>query len=110
MILPRALHLMLALKRFPFMLDFEVQRCSRHCSQTQRELKPGETVYSVLLSRGAEIVRLDYSADAWPGPPEESIGWWKSVVPDTNGNRVQWAPNDVMLHYFEQLEAREDQQ
>ena len=69
------------------MLDFEINRCSRRCSHSDRELKAGEPVYSVLVSRGAQVVRLDYASESWPGPPEESIGWWKSVVPDANGAR-----------------------
>lgn len=75
-------------------------------------MKPGEPVYSVLVGRGSSVVRMDYSTEAWSGPPtaEETIGWWKSVVPDANGPKVHWAPNDVMLNFFEQLEERPDQQ
>ncbi|MEX2175413.1 MAG: hypothetical protein WD872_13710 [Pirellulaceae bacterium] len=85
------------------MIDFEVQRCSRRCSATDRELKDGETCYSVLVSEGASVVRRDYSAEAWPGPPEKALGWWKSTVVDPNIGRLAWAPNDVMLNYFERL-------
>lgn len=92
------------------MLDFEVHRCSRRCSRTDRELRTGEPVYSALVARGAQVVRLDYAHEAWTGPPADSIGWWKSVVPDAGGPKVHWAPNDVMLHYFEQLEDVADQQ
>ena len=85
------------------MLDFDIQRCSRRCSVTDRELKNGETCYSVLVPQGGEVVRLDYSAEAWPGPPASAIGWWQSVVVDPNAGRPHWAPNDVMLNYFERL-------
>jgi hypothetical protein len=85
------------------MLDFDIQRCSRRCSVTDRELKNGETCYSALVPQGGEVARLDYSAEAWPGPPENAIGWWKSTVVDPNQGRPHWAPNDVMLNYFERL-------
>ena len=39
------------------------------------------------------------------GPPEGTIGWWKSQVPDSHSTKMHWAPNDVILHYFEQLEG-----
>jgi hypothetical protein len=29
-------------------------------------------------------------------------------MPDANARKVNWAPNDVMLHYFEQLSEQED--
>ena len=31
------------------MLDFDVQRCTRRCSGSDRELKAGEWVYSALV-------------------------------------------------------------
>jgi hypothetical protein len=85
------------------MLDYEIQRCSRRCSATDRELKDGETCYSVLTAEAGQVVRRDYSAEAWPGPPEGAIGWWKSTVVDPHAGRPHWAPNDVMLSYFERL-------
>ena len=87
------------------MMDYEVQRFTRHCAATGRELQPGETFYSVLVPEGAQIRRLDYSAEAWQGPPPKAIGWWKSQVPGQHTPRIHWAPNDVLLDYFEQLEA-----
>ena len=91
-------------------MDYEVQRCTRHCHGSGRELAPGEEFYSVLVAEGAELQRYDYAADAWPGPPEGTIGWWKSNMPDRSAGKKHWAPNDVMLQFFEQLEARADKQ
>jgi hypothetical protein len=88
------------------MLDFDVQRCTRRCSGSDRELKAGEWVYSALVPRGAQVVRLDFAPEAWKGPPENAIGWWKGRVPDGGNQRTAWAPNDVMLDYFEHLENR----
>lgn len=85
------------------MIDFEIQRCSRRCSVTDRELRTGETCYSVLVPAGGDVVRRDFSAEAWQGPPDEAIGWWRATVVDPNDGRLHWAPNDVMLHYFERL-------
>ena len=68
---------------------------------------PGNEFYSVLVARGAEVVRLDYAVEAWQGPPEDALGWWRSEVPDPKARQIGWAPNDVMLHYFEQLQDQE---
>jgi len=86
------------------MLDFEVQRFTRRCRQTDRQLEPGDVFYSVLVADGAKVVRRDYSEEAWEGPSEGTIGWWKSQVPDIHSTKMHWAPNDVILHYFEQLQ------
>jgi len=92
-------------------MDYEVQRCTRHCAATGRELRPGEDVFSVLVSEGGKLVRHDYAAEAWEGPPEDAVGWWKSQIPRPDAKRLHWAPNDVMLQFFEDLEeqpARQD--
>ncbi len=90
------------------MLDFEVQRCTRRCAKTDRELRPGEWFYSVLVSEDSVIVRHDYCTDAWEEPPEDAVGWWKSQMPEANARRANWAPNDVMLDYFQQLDGQTD--
>lgn len=85
-------------------MDYEVKRCTRRCATTDREFSPGEEFYSALIAEGADVHRCDYSLEAWEGPPQGSIGWWKSQMPSPTANRLHWAPNDVMLHFFEQLE------
>jgi hypothetical protein len=85
------------------MIDYDIQRCSRRCAATDRELKDGETCFSVLVPEGAAVVRRDYAAEAWHGPPENALGWWKTTVVDPYAGRPHWAPSDVMLNYFDRL-------
>ena len=91
-------------------MDYEVQRCTRHCAATGRELQPGEDVFSVLRSEGGRLIRYDYSAEAWKGPLEAAVGWWKSQIPRPDAKRLHWAPNDVMLQFFEDLEQQPTRQ
>jgi hypothetical protein len=83
-------------------VDYQVHRCTRHCAVSGREIQPGETFYSTLVVRGADVVRQDYAADAWSGPPEGVLGWWQSTLPTSDAKRVRWAPNDVMLDLVEE--------
>jgi hypothetical protein len=92
------------------MIDYEVQRCTRHCAETGRELQPGEVFYSTLRSEGSQVVRHDYSAEAWHGPPEGVLGWWKSHMPERHAKKLHLAPNDVMLELLESLEDQAEQQ
>ncbi|MEX2140032.1 MAG: hypothetical protein WD894_12275 [Pirellulales bacterium] len=82
-------------------MDYDIHRSTRHCAKTGRELKPGETFYSVLTTSGAEVVREDFSNEAWEGPPDNALGWWKSHLPSSDARKMHWAPNDVMLDLFE---------
>jgi hypothetical protein len=90
------------------MFDFDIQRCTRKCFATERELRAGEHYYSVLVQQGADVIRRDYAESAWQGPPEGTIGVWKSQMPGAGNKKLHWAPNDVMLHYFEQLAEIEE--
>ena len=87
------------------MFDFQIQKSSPACHSSQHKFAPGEVFYSVLLSAGADVIRHDFCQDAWTGPPEGTIGWWKSTMPDDEQNKLNLAPNEVMLQYFEQLHA-----
>jgi hypothetical protein len=91
-------------------VDYEVQRCSRHCAATGRELVEGETFYSVLLAKGPELERVDYSVEAWPGAPAEALGWWKSRMPTREERKAQMAPSDVLLEIFTGLVDEADKQ
>ncbi len=90
------------------MLDFEVQKCTRKCAKTDRELKAGETFFSMLVAEGGDVIRQDFCEEAWEGPTSESIGWWKSQMPSPSTQKMHWAPQDVMLHFFEQLDDQSD--
>ena len=86
-------------------MDYDVQRFTRHCAVTGRELAPGEEFYTALVVDGADVRRLDYAAAAWQGPPDRTLGWWKSRVPKHQGHRPRLAPNDALLEMFVGLDG-----
>jgi len=87
-------------------MDFEVQRCTRVCATSGRQLQPGEWFYSVLTVSGADVERHDFGAEVWQGPPTGALGWWKAQMPEANARKINWAPNDVMLHLLEEMETQ----
>lgn len=84
------------------MIEFDIQRCTRHCAVTGRELKPGEVFYSILLPDGDGWRRIDYSPEAWHGPPDGCIAWWRTQMPSADQKR-RWAPGEVMIRCLERL-------
>jgi len=88
------------------LLEYEVKSCSRCCSATQNTLKPGDAFFSVLELQGDNFLRHDYSVEAWPGPPEDCLGWWRSRVPTGDESKPKLAPVDVMLNLFAALDER----
>lgn len=84
------------------LLDFEVRTCTRVCADTGKSLEPGDVYFSVLQVEEAETVRHDYSAEAWQGPPEGNLGWWRSRVP-VRDEAPKLAPAEVLLNLFSSL-------
>jgi hypothetical protein len=87
------------------LMDYEIQRFTRHCAVTGRELAPGAEFYTALVAAGAELKRIDYSIEAWRGPPEGALACWKSHVPAPDARRPRMAPNEVLLELFAGLEG-----
>ena len=63
------------------MTPYQIQGPARKCAGTGRELKAGESIYSVLVDEGGLFVRRDYSVDAWSAPPEGAIACRRGHVP-----------------------------
>ena len=85
-------------------MDYDIHRAARHCTATGRELAEGEAFYSVLVPEQSGWKRLDYSTEAWTGPPAEgAVGWWKSRMPSRESRKARMAPNDVLVEYFQAL-------
>jgi hypothetical protein len=84
------------------MIEFDFKRPTRRCSQTENEIGPGDVFYSALIEGGdGELVRKDYAAEVWQGPPEDCIGWWRSRIPTLDKGRIYWAPRGVLMAFFE---------
>jgi hypothetical protein len=90
-------------------MDYDIQRCTRHCAATGRELAEGEWFFSVLVRTEGAVTRLDYALEAWNGPPAEAIACWKSRMPTREHRRARMAPSEVLLHLFEELGNKPDQ-
>lgn len=89
-------------------MEYDVQKCTRRCAVSGRELQEGETFFSVLVAEGPAVGRRDFAPDAWQGPPEGALGWWKSKVPTRESRRARMAPSEVLLELFHELEDHVD--
>lgn len=92
------------------MIDFEVQRATRRCAASDREFRPGEAYYSLLVEEGGHVVRRDYAASAWPGPPADAIGWWRATLPESSGAGHKMAPNDIALELFDRWSTQSNKE
>ena len=88
------------------MLNFDIRRTTRRCAKTERPFARGESYIWAILEEEEAWERCDFSLEAWEGPPEHCVAWWKNRLPERDAGKVYWAPNDVLLSYFEGLQDR----
>ncbi len=84
-------------------MDLKLQRPGSVCQGTAAAFAPGDTIYSALVREGGSLVRRDWSAAAWPEPPDGTLAWWRSIVPEPEEKGVQLAPVDILLDTLEAL-------
>ena len=84
-------------------MDYQIQPNSRRCAITGKELQPGERFYSALLEENRQLVRKDYSQEAWQGPPSGAAFFWTGrVVADTEKLKPRF-DDDLLEDCFERL-------
>ncbi len=78
----------------------------KRCFATGQAFVPGQQVISELIERAdGSLERRDYLPEAYPGPREETIGYWHTRVPDA-AERKQVSTDDL-FDYFERLYEQE---
>ncbi len=92
------------------MIDFEIQRATRRCAATDREFRPGEVYYSLLVEDAGQVIRRDFAASAWPGPPANAVGWWRATLPESSGTGHKMAPNEIALELFDRWSIQSGQE
>ncbi len=90
-------------------MEYDIAPFSRQCAQSGRELRPGDCYYSVVVDQPGGWKRLDYGEEAWTGPPSDCVAWWKSRIEPETAARRRWAPNDVLLQFFDRWADQPDQ-
>lgn len=88
-------------------MSYRVKSMGKTCAGTGEPLVPGTRVHSVLVDRGHEQVRLDFSEAGWNGPPEGTIGHWKCIVPEPVASGPKPLDTEAMFRFFE--DSAEDQ-
>lgn len=88
--------------------EFKVARCSRKCFAQGRPLRDGEWFYSVVIEDGEDLTRREYSAEAWTGPPEGTVGWWKGRMPLAGARKLVLAPDPVLVDVLRGLDDSEN--
>lgn len=90
-------------------MDLKLHRPQATCATTGRTFVPGELFYSAVVRGRGAVERLDIAAEAWQGPPEGSLAWWRSRYPQAGVTGPTLAPVDALLDALEHLEQEDDE-
>jgi hypothetical protein len=90
-------------------MDLKLHRPNGSCGKSGRGFVPGELFYSALVRSKGALERIDICAEAWGGPPEQSLAWWKSLYPAADSTGSTLAPVEVLLDVLEQLDGQPDE-
>ena len=88
-------------------MQHEVGKHTHRCQATGREIRPGESDYSVLMETPTGPERRDYSVEGWTGPPEGTVGYWKGKLADEPPPppKPKEIPLETMVELFDRLES-----
>lgn len=84
-------------------MDYNVKPLGRTCSASGQPLAPGSSCYSVLVLENGDLVRVDYSSEAWSGPPENAVAHWRVDAPEAKPVQSNPLDPDSLFEYFERL-------
>ena len=92
------------------MESFDFRSPSKICSIAERNLRPGEEFYSILVEQeNGDVIRREIAAENWTAAPENCFAWWKTTMPSNESGKVYWAPRAVMLAFFDHVRQQPGQ-
>jgi len=83
--------------------QWELGSRTGQCSTSGKSLAEGEEFYAVLFDEGATFRRVEYSLDAWDGPPDGAYCFFKTRVPVKEKKKRLLVDNEILLNFFQRL-------
>jgi hypothetical protein len=84
-------------------MEYEIDANTRRCALSGKELAPGDRFYSVLVDDHGKLIRKDYSASAWQGPPKGAFSFWSGRVSEQEAGRLPGIDDDLLIDCLERL-------
>ncbi|MDO5579597.1 MAG: hypothetical protein Q4G69_00540 [Planctomycetia bacterium] len=91
-------------------MDADIPKCTKVCFETKKPLKEGDRYFSILIEGDGELVRQDYSAEAWEKRKNQKdyLCFWSGTISGNHDPKIRLAPNDILLNLFDELEEQPD--
>lgn len=90
------------------MIEYDVSKSAGTCCVTGRAINEDEVFYSALIETSEGFERRDYTEQAWQGPPEGALCFFKTRMPKKQEARRTFVDDDVLINFFQRLEGADD--
>ncbi len=90
------------------MTDFSIAPPTRHCTLTGRTLAVGERFVAALIDTDGTYTRHDYALDAWPGPPANTVAFWRGKVAESHAKAKPAYNDELLAEWFQHLGTATD--
>lgn len=84
-------------------MEFNIRPAAKCCAKTGQPFRSGDVCWSILIEKDGQMVRQDFSSEAWEGPPPEAIGHWRSLIATSTVTSRPKLDADSLFDYFLQL-------
>jgi len=88
-------------------MEYQIGGPEKHCLTCGKEIAQGETFHSAIYEGEESFTRRDYCAACWADPPEACYSFWRTRVAPQKENERKKIDAEVVLGFFDQLEAKE---
>lgn len=85
------------------MSDFEISRPTGKCCVTNLAFEEEQEFFTVVVETETRLERRDYSLDAWTGPPEGALCYYKTRMPKRNQPKRLLVDDSALVSFFKAL-------
>jgi hypothetical protein len=90
--------------------EWEVSKPLGQCCGTGKKIGYGEEYFAALVETETGLQRRDFCADYWEAEKPEVFCYWKSKLPSPDDKRQKFIDDDMLMAFFERLEAEREQE
>ncbi|MBX3394574.1 MAG: hypothetical protein KF841_04315 [Phycisphaerae bacterium] len=85
------------------MSDFEISRPTGKCCVTQAAFVEEQEFFTVVVETESGLERRDYSLDAWTGPPDGALCYYKTRMPKRDQPKRLLVDDSALVSFFKAL-------
>lgn len=92
------------------MEEWEINKPLGRCWDSGKKIEYGEDYFATLVETEQGLERRDFCADYWQEKKPDVFCYWKSKLPNPGHKKQIFVDDDMLMAFFERLEAETEQE